>query len=131
MATKADYQALARSFRRELNDEDLAFRSYERKDITDRLRSLSGEARARISTSTVADDIENAFRDQGLRIFPRLQDTDTNDWIRLWRAGTRATEMLDLILVPGGSNDRQLGDMTKKIKGTWNWTDAEGETVGK
>lgn len=124
MASKSDYRNLALSFKRDL--EGLAFKSYRRVELTERLRDLSGEERARISTSKVADDIDAAFHSQGLRIFPRLQDTDTDDLVRVWRAGTRATEMLDLLLLPGKSSDRELGNMTKKIKGQWHWTDPEG-----
>ena len=123
MASKSDYRNLALSFKRDLDG--LAFKSYRRVELTERLRELSGEGRARISTSKVADDIDDAFHSQGLRIFPRLQDMDTDDLVRVWRAGTRA-EMLDLLLLPGKSSDRELGNITKKIKGPWNWTDPEG-----
>lgn len=122
MPTRSHYVALAKQVRGELNASGLAFRSYRRREFTDRLREVSGEPSTRIKTASMAPDIEDAFRDQGLRVFPRLTETSTNDEIRVWRAGTVAAEILDLILNPGTESDRQLGSITQKVKGKFEWT---------
>lgn len=131
MPTNFDHAQLAKTFRRELDKENLAFKSFPRRELTDRLREISGEPNARISTATVADDIDRAFSTQGLLIFPRLQHTGMNDWVRVWRGGTRAMEIIELVSMPSEASDRLLGDMTKKIKGTWQWTDPEETTASK
>lgn len=127
MPGRSDYITLARNFRRELDEENLAFKSYQRLEVTNRLRQISKEENTRIG-SNVAEAIEDAFRDQGLRVFPLLKGTDTDDLVRVWRSGTLATQILDLLLTPGESSDRGLAGLTRILRGRqWHWTDPESE----
>lgn len=119
MPSRHDYVALAKSVKRELDESHLAFRSYERRALTDRLRDLSGEPNTRIKAAGMAKEIEEVFAEQGLRLYPKLSETTTGHWIRVWRAGTIPTEVLDLVLNPGERSDAELGQIATKMKGRW------------
>ena len=119
MPTRDHYLALAKQIKRELDEKKLAFKSFERMDLTNRLRKVSTEPNTRIKTAGMGKDIENVFAEQGLRLFPKLSETTTGDVVRVWRAGTVAAEMLDLIVTAGRISDRKLADMANKIKGRW------------
>lgn len=131
MPSRSDYITLARDFRRELDEENLAFKSYQRLDVTNRLRQISKEENTRMG-SNVAEALGDAFRDQGLRVFPLLKGTGTDDLVRVWRSGTLATQILDLLLTPGESSDRALAGLTQILRGRqWHWTDPESELDAK
>lgn len=121
MPNRHDYLTLAKEIKRELDSNHLAFKSYARTDFTDGLRKISGEPNTRIKTGGVAKEIETVFAEQGLRIFPLLSETTTGDWVRVWRAGTLAAEMLDMVVNPGTRSDEELAEMATKVKGKWVW----------
>ncbi len=121
MPGRDSYLMLARQIRAELNTSHLAFKSYGRRDITERLRQVSGEATTRIKQAGMAKEIERIFLEQGLRFYPKLSETQSMADVRVWRAGTLAAEILDLILEPGVTSDHELGNVTQKIKGQWDW----------
>jgi hypothetical protein len=121
MLNRHDYLTLAKDIKRDLDSSHLAFKSYARTEFTERLRKISGEPNTRIKTGGVAPEIETVFAEQGLRVFPLLSETTTGDWVRVWRAGTLAAEMLDLVVNPGTRSDEELGEMATKIKGKWVW----------
>ncbi len=75
----------------------------------------------------MAVEIEEVFAEQGLRVFPKLSETTTGDWVRVWRAGTIATDLLDLVLNPNDRSDRELGEIATKIKGKWTWENGESQ----
>jgi len=122
MPSRNHYLTLAKQVREDLDSKHLAFRSYRRREITDRLRKISGEPTTRIKQAGMAKEIEDVFRDQGLRVYPRLSETGTDDDVRVWRAGTLAAEVLDLILYPGEGSDKELAGITQKVKGKWEWS---------
>lgn len=131
MPSRNHYLTLAKQVRDDLDSKHLAFRSYPRREITEKLRKISGEPTTRIKQAGMAKEIEDVFRDQGLRVYPRLSETETNDDVRVWRAGTLAAEVLDLILYPGEGSDRELAGITQKVKGKWEWiTPYPPEVIG-
>ncbi len=121
MPSRYDYVALAKELKKELDDGHLAFKSYERRALTERLRKIAGEPNTRIKSAGIAKDIEGIFAEQGMRFYPRLTETSTGDWVRVWRAGTLVAEILDHILNPSERSDTELGEMASKIKGKWIW----------
>ena len=127
MPGRASLLELARQLRAEMNSTNLAFKRLTRAEFTERLRKLSGEEGARIR-STASQDIERALQEQGIRIFPRLAEvTAGDDEVRLFRAGTVAANLLDVLLNPSNGTDQELIEITKKIKGMWKWSIPEKE----
>ena len=99
-------------------DRDAAyFKPYARREFTDRLRSISGEERARIKDQT-AQEIERALNEQGLRLFPSLELAEPNDEVRVFRAGTVATRLLDVLLHPSDKTNEELISYITRIKGS-------------
>lgn len=137
MPTSDHYLTLAREIRSALDREKLAFKSYSRAKITERLREISGEPNTRIKTAAMAPEIERILVEQGIRTFPKISETTTGENIRVWRAGTIAAQLLDFILNPGERTDRELGNLTQKMKGRWDWTspldadDQGGSRIGE
>ena len=111
---------VARSVKRDLDHDSKAFRSYERMELTNRLRAVSGEPTTRIKLALGAD-LERALSDQGLRCYPRLTETTTGDRIRIFRAGSTVGDLLDAVLVPSPDHDRRLAEALEKFKGASVW----------
>jgi hypothetical protein len=109
---------VARSVRRELDRDAKAFKSIDRMQLTERLREISGEPSTRIKAA-IGADLERALNDQGLRCYPRLSETSTNDRIRVFRAGSVVGDLIDAVLVPSPDHDRDLAEALAKFKGNW------------
>jgi hypothetical protein len=121
MPTREHYFQLAKQIRDDLGAKGFAYKSYPRREMTDRLRKISGEPTTRIKTANMGKEIEDVFRDQGLRFFPGLTDSNV-ETVRVWRAGTVAAEVLDLILHAGDHSDQSLSSIVQKMKGKWDWS---------
>lgn len=115
-----DLIKVARSLRRELDRGDLAFKSLDRMELTRRLRSVSGEDATRIK-QLLGGELEGAMSAQGLRCYPSLTETTTGDRIRVFRAGSVASDLIDAVVVPSPEHDRELAAVVAKIKGKWEW----------
>ncbi len=124
---------VARSVKRDLDHDSKPFRSYQRMELTNRLRAFSGEPTTRIKAALGAD-LERALLEQGLRCYPELTATTTGAQIRIFRAGSTVGDLLDAVLVPSRDHDRRLAEALKSFKGTWEWdrsSDAgDSETTG-
>ncbi|SRR6266516_1102155 len=123
MPSRNHLQTVARNLKRELNGR--GFLAVARSDITQQLREVSGEDTTRIK-SQIAEDMERALLEQGVRCFPGLQETRAGDTLRLFHAGTVLGSLVDLLVYPSKDTDKDLGDMIKKIKGQWNWSTPTG-----
>lgn len=127
MPTYDDLISVARSIRRELDRGHLAFKSMDRMELTQRVRAVSGESTTRIKTAMGAE-LEQALNDQGLRCQPGLAETTTGDRVRIFRAGSAASDLIDAVTYPSPEHDRELAAALAKVKGTWDWN--RGSTEG-
>jgi hypothetical protein len=78
---RTHHTALARKLRAQLNGR--AFLTIRRREITELLREISGEPTTRIK-SRVADDLQLALLDQGVRCYPHLAATEMIDNVQLF-----------------------------------------------
>lgn len=119
MPGRNDYALVARELRQRLNGK--AFLTIGRRKVTDILREVSGEPTTRIK-SVVARDLTQVMLEQGLRCYPSLEETNTFETVRIFRAGSMFGNLVDLIIYPSNETDHDVGAMLKKVKGTWNWS---------
>jgi hypothetical protein len=116
MPNKADFTRVSRELKKRLNGK--AFLTIPRMDITQLVRDVSGEEGTRIKT-TMAEDLEWALLNQGVRCFPSLAETTTGDTVRLFHSGTLLGQLVDLVSEPHPDEDHDLADVLTKIKGKW------------
>jgi len=126
MPTRDHLARVAKALAQELGNN--AFRSIARMEITEKLREVSGEETTRIKAE-LAKSLEMELLYQGVRCFPPLDHTSTGDTIRLFHTRTVVASLVDMLTNPGPETDRELGHVTKKVKGVWNWTAAPGDPV--
>lgn len=126
MPTRDHLARLARALTQELGKN--AFRSIGRMEITEKLRQVSGEETTRIKAE-LAKNLEKELLYQGVRCFPPLDQTSTGDTIRLFHTRTVVASLVDMLTNPGPETDRDLGHVTKKVKGVWNWSPVPGDPV--
>lgn len=119
MPTRHQLTAVARKLKTRLNGK--AFLTMPRMEITGLVRETSGEDTTRMK-SGIADDLQVALLEQGIRCFPSLAATTTGDTVRLFHAGTVLGNLVDLLVHPSTEADQDLGSMLTKIKGKWEWT---------
>jgi hypothetical protein len=96
-------------------------------ELTERVRQVSRESTTRVKTAMGAD-LDRALSDQGLRCYPTIENTTTGDWIRVFRAGSAVSDLIDAILSPSEDHDRELMIALAKVKGTWDWNRDEAAT---
>jgi hypothetical protein len=118
MPKKEHILMVAGELAKELNGK--AFLSIERLAITEKLRRLSGEGTTRIK-ALLGRQLERELSNQGIRCFPSLSETTTGDRIRLFHTGTVVASLVDMLVNPGPHTDKELGVVTKKVKGMWEW----------
>ena len=109
---------VAKQLKQELNEK--AFMTLPRSEITERLREVSGEDTTRIKT-TMAGDLERAMLEQGVRAYPSLQETQAVDNVRLFHPGTVVASLVDMLMHPSDPTDKELANVTSKVKGLWDW----------
>jgi hypothetical protein len=119
MPTRHQLTSVARKLKTQLNGK--AFLTLPRMQITELLRTTSGEDGTRIK-SGIAAELEVALLEQGLRCYPSLANTNTADTVRLFHAGTVLGNLVDLLAHPSAEADHDLGAMLTKIKGKWEWS---------
>lgn len=128
MPSRNDYALVARDLRKRLNGK--AFLTIGRRRVTDILREVSGEPTTRIK-SNVARELTQVLLEQGLRCYPGLEETNTFETVRIFRAGSMFGNLVDLIVHPSNETDRDVGAMLKKVKGTWDWSTPTAGAVEK
>jgi hypothetical protein len=126
MPTRDHLARVARALAQDLGNH--AFRSIARMEITEKLRQISGEETTRIKAE-LAKSLEMELLLQGVRCFPPLDQTSTGDTVRLFHTRTVVASLVDMLTNPGPETDRELANVTKKVKGVWNWTPAPGDAV--
>lgn len=119
MPARNHYVLVARELKKRLNGQ--AFRTITRSQVTDILREVSGEATTRIKKG-VASDLTQVLLEQGLRCYPGIDETTGPESVRIFRTGSVFGNLVDLIIHPSRDTDKDVGDMLKKVKGTWDWS---------
>ena len=114
MVTQSDLKRVARELKKRLGNQ--AFRTFQRFEVTELLRTLSGEDATRIK-SVMGQNLETALLEQGVRVFPTFSETNGTDSIRLFHAGTVMSDFVDMLRYPSESTDRELGIAISKFKG--------------
>ena len=124
---KHHYVLVARNLKTRLSGN--AFLTILRKEITEILREVSGEPTIRIK-SGVAKDLTQVLLEQGIRCYPDIAETDANESIRIFHAGSVFGNLVDLIARPSSQTDAEVGELLLKVKGKWNWsTPTQAETL--
>ena len=95
-----------------------AFTIIPRLEVTELLRDTRANTRLK---RTMAAELERALLEQGVRVYPRLQDTTTGDNVRLFRPRTVIASLVDMIMHPSDETDKEIAIVTTKVKGLWNW----------
>ena len=85
MPTNTDLIAVARELKRQLNGH--AFHTIARTDLTALLREASGQPTTRLKRN-LATGLGKALADEGILVHPPLQDTTTEDTVRMCHAGS-------------------------------------------
>jgi hypothetical protein len=118
MPSAGHLRQVARDLKRELNNH--AFLTLPRREITERIRNVSGEDATRMKVQMAAE-MERALLEQGVRCHPALDNTTTGDVVRLFHAGTMLGHLVDLIEYPSSDDDAELGAIIRKVKGKWDF----------
>lgn len=125
--SRTDYVQVASVLKKRLNGK--AFMTVARKDITEILREVSNEPTTRIK-SRVAKELTQVLLEQALRCYPSIEEAEMDDWVRIFRAGSMFSNLVDLIIYPSSKTDGDVGDMLVKFKGKWDWsTPSQRETL--
>lgn len=115
MAKKDDYRKVARIVKKELDSDKLAFKTYQRDRFTTELKAIAGTG-AHEKGEDVWKELEGAFIQEGLLVFPPLNDTEEDGYTRVYRSGSRIAGVLNAIRFPGGGSDDELSALLGKLK---------------
>ena len=120
MVTRSDYLKVARQLKAELAGTKQAFLRKPRVEITELIRDAIGEDGFRLKSAGSAS-LRDELLNQGVRVYPPLENTTTGDVVRLFHTGTVIASLVDMLARPSDETDRELADVTKKVKGVWEW----------
>lgn len=115
MTTKDNYRQVARTIKRELDQDRLAFKTYHRDRFFTDLKAHAGE-NAHKKGTTADEDMESAFMLEGLIIFPGLANLEADGYTRVFRSGSRIAGILNSIRFPGGGSDEELATLLGRLK---------------
>ncbi len=115
MPTKDDFRKVARSVKKELDSDRLAFKTYQRDKFTTELKAVAGSG-AHASGGDTWQELEAAFVQEGLLVFPPLDETEEDGFTRVYRSGSRIAGILNAIRFPGGGSDEELSTLLGKLK---------------
>ena len=115
MTKKDDFRSVARLIKKELDVERLAFKTYQRERFTIELKAVAG-AGAHTKGEDAFTQLEVAFLQEGLLVFPPLNDADEDGYTRIYRSGTRIAGILNAIRFPGGGSDEELSTLLGRLK---------------
>jgi hypothetical protein len=119
MPNRTHYARVAKELRTKLDEDRMAFKTVSRREILDVLRDISGEPTTRIKSVVARDLAQVMLEREALRCFPSLEETDSLDNVRIFRAASVFGNLVDLIAHPSKEDDKEAGDILKKIKLTW------------
>lgn len=115
MASKDDYAAIAQEIANYFNAYSLAFRTYQVADLDKMIKVRAGQG-ARLSTASVADEFETILLKRGFMCFPSLAEAkDDGGYVRIFRTGTAAANILQAFLNPGPTGDESLRGLLRRL----------------
>lgn len=126
MITTIDLKRVARELKKKLGNR--GFLTVARFEVTELLRSLSGDDATRIK-SVMGQNLEQALLEQGVRVFPSFSETNGTDGIRLFHAGTVVSDFVDMLRHPSSGTDKELAVAIAKFKGKYNWPSGESQPL--
>ena len=115
MPSKDAYVTIAKSFKRELDTAGLGFKSYQANEIQERAREIAGEG-AHVLKDEGAKSLGECLRDQGLIVYPKLDDLPEDGYVRILRAGGLLASILINLQTPGKGSDTDLAQLINRIK---------------
>ncbi len=115
MTKKDDFRQVARTIKRELDDSRLAFKTYHRDRFGTELKARAG-AGAHSKGAVTDAEMEAAFMQEGLLIYPPLADTERDGYTRVFRSGTVVASILNALRFPGGGSDSELGSLLWRLR---------------
>jgi hypothetical protein len=115
MTKKDDFRTVARIIKKELDTDRLAFKTYQREVFTEKLKEVAGDGAHAKGIDTFAE-LEYAFLQEGLLVFPPLNETEEDGYTRIYRSGTRIAGILNAIRFPGGGSDEELSSLLGRLK---------------
>src|SRR5258706_468835 len=101
MPSKDQFRWVARKIKKKLDIDKLAFKTYQRDKFVTELKAIAGSG-AQSKGADTFEEIEAAFIQEGLLVFPSLTDTEEDGYTRVYRSGTRIAGILNAIRFPGG-----------------------------
>jgi hypothetical protein len=119
MVSHYDLSLVARQLKTRLGSR--AFVTIARMEVTNMLRSVSGQESTRIK-SVVGDRLDQTLLSNGVLCFPTFASTSTGDEIRLIHVATVLGDLVDILQHPSVQNDPKLGAILAKIKDQWDWS---------
>ena len=119
MPNRSHYARVAKELRTKLDEDRKAFKTVSRREILDILRAVSGEPTTRIKNVVARDLAQVMLEREALRCFPSLEETDSLDNVRIFRAASVFGNLVNLIAHPSKDDDKEVGDILKKIKLAW------------
>jgi hypothetical protein len=115
MPKKDDFRKVARTVKRELDIDRMAFKTYQRERFTTELKAVAG-AGAHGGSEDTWNELEASFLHEGLLVFPSLNETEEDGYTRVYRSGSRIASILNAIRFPGGGSDDELSALLGKLK---------------
>lgn len=116
MVAQDDYHKLATSIAKDMDHAGHAYTTKTRLEIATLLRNVTNQPRGKIGRN-VADAIEAALQEKGLRVFPHINDTGPNDAVRIIRSASMINDILNAFLHPSTTTDKKLADLINTAKG--------------
>lgn len=117
MPSKDDYRKVAKEIKRELDSYRLAFKTFNLVEISRKLKEAAGNG-AHSKGDDTFDELEAAFLQEGLLIFPSPTRAEEDGYVRVIRSGTVLAGILNALRFPGEGSDDELASMLGKIKRT-------------
>jgi hypothetical protein len=115
MPNKDDYRKVARIVKKNLDTDKLAFKTYQRNDLLKELKAIAGSGAQKGENTW--EELEAAFNNEGLLVFPALAKTEEDGFTRVYRSGSRIAAILNAMRFPGGGSDEELAQLLGKLKG--------------
>lgn len=106
---------IAKEIRREMDTSRMAFMTVRRDVIVRRFAQIVGREGEQVHRR-FGSDVDRALQLQGLIVHPAVADSERNDYVRIVRAGTRFSELQDLIMHPSPAGDEELGNLLSLVK---------------
>lgn len=108
MPSKDDLRTVAKRIRRHLDEDKLAFKTYQREAIATVLKGVGG---AHGKGGSPWRELEVAFKNEELLAFPPSGETAEDGYTRIYRSGPRIAGILNAIRFPGGGSDEELAGL--------------------